>query len=179
MTTEYRDIPGFPGYRVGSDGTVWSCRKIKGSGYGKAPIGFMSDTFHELKSDKRKIDGRKRYTVRNASGKFCKRYASHLVLFAFSGPRPEGQEACHNNGNCLDDSVSNVRWGTSESNKADMNLHGTQRKGRQIQTAKLTESDVSEIRKIGKPLKQHAERYGVSETLISLVLQKRIWKHVA
>lgn len=24
-TVEYRDIQGFPGYRVGSDGTVWTC----------------------------------------------------------------------------------------------------------------------------------------------------------
>jgi hypothetical protein len=22
---EYRDVPGFPGYRVGTDGSVWSC----------------------------------------------------------------------------------------------------------------------------------------------------------
>lgn len=26
-TVEYRDIEGFPGYRIGSDGTVWSCWK--------------------------------------------------------------------------------------------------------------------------------------------------------
>lgn len=28
----YRDIPEFPGYRVGDDGSVWSCRSRNGLG---------------------------------------------------------------------------------------------------------------------------------------------------
>jgi hypothetical protein len=39
-TVEYRDIQGFPGYRIGSDGTVWTCRgKISlGIGFGTQAI---------------------------------------------------------------------------------------------------------------------------------------------
>lgn len=47
-----------------------------------------------------------------------------LVLEAFVGPPKEGQEACHNNGEPLDNRLSNLRWGTKEENMADIKKHG-------------------------------------------------------
>ena len=39
---EYRDVPGWPGYRVGDDGSVWSLWKRRGLGRGTAT--YLSDT---------------------------------------------------------------------------------------------------------------------------------------
>lgn len=48
-----------------------------------------------------------------------------LVLSAFSGSRPEGQEVRHLNGDKLDNNVDNLVWGTHTENEADKRRHGT------------------------------------------------------
>lgn len=48
-----------------------------------------------------------------------------LVLEAFVGPRPEGKEACHDNGNGMDNRLTNLRWDTHKANMADQFRHGT------------------------------------------------------
>lgn len=47
-----------------------------------------------------------------------------LVLEAFIGPRPDGMEGCHSNGDKSDCSVSNLRWDTRSANALDKVLHG-------------------------------------------------------
>jgi hypothetical protein len=175
----YKDIPKFLGYRAGSDGSIWSCWKAHGAGYGKTGgKQVLSDRWKKLKGEPREEDGRLRYTLKQDDGTYRRTYGAIFVLEAFVGPCPEGLECCHGDGNCLNDAAYNLRWDTSTANKNDMLKHGTRLKGEQINTAKLTVEDVLEIRRIGKPLKQHANKYGVSETLISLVLKRKIWTHV-
>ncbi|AEK09646.1 HNH endonuclease [Mycobacterium phage Mozy] len=48
-----------------------------------------------------------------------------LVLEAFVGPRPEGMNACHNNGIPNDNRVENLRWDTPSENNRDLIRHGT------------------------------------------------------
>ncbi|QOC56062.1 HNH endonuclease [Gordonia phage Clown] len=43
----------------------------------------------------------------------------HLVLCAFVSERPDGMEACHNNGNLADNRLSNLRWDTHSRNVFD------------------------------------------------------------
>ena len=50
---EYRDIPDYPGYRVGNNGSVWSCW-IKGNAYYPIRLG---TTWKYLKP----VDGKKKY----------------------------------------------------------------------------------------------------------------------
>ena len=47
-----------------------------------------------------------------------------LVLTAFMGPRPSGQEACHWNGDASDNRLENLRWDTRSGNRRDMIRHG-------------------------------------------------------
>lgn len=49
-----------------------------------------------------------------------------LVLTAFVGPRPEGCEGCHGDGNPMNNHLSNLRWDTVLANAADRTAHGTQ-----------------------------------------------------
>jgi len=47
-----------------------------------------------------------------------------LVATAFHGPRPEGYECRHLNGDRTDNRLENLRWGTSLENSQDMIAHG-------------------------------------------------------
>lgn len=47
-----------------------------------------------------------------------------IVLTAFTGPCPAGMEGCHRNGDHLDNTPGNLRWGSDSSNVRDMVRHG-------------------------------------------------------
>ncbi|QZE10411.1 HNH endonuclease [Mycobacterium phage ScoobyDoobyDoo] len=53
------------------------------------------------------------------------RKVAHMVLEAFVGPRPEGQEALHYDDDHTNNSLENLRWGTRSEN-----LHDAVRNGR-------------------------------------------------
>lgn len=60
---------------------------------------------------------------RNAARHYT--YVHTLVLLAFVGPRTDGMEACHGNGQPADNRLANLRWDTSQANKLDAVRHGT------------------------------------------------------
>jgi hypothetical protein len=171
-------IPGHPGYLAGRDGSIWSCWRFRGAGYGGPCTQVMSDTFRRLKGSPRRSDGRLRYTLRRFDGRYRRAYGSHFVLEAFVGPRPDGMEACHTDGDCTNDAADNLRWDCPAANKADMVRHGTRQRGEAINTAKLTPEAIRDIRRAGYPLRPSAEKYGVTTTLISLILRRKVWAHV-
>jgi hypothetical protein len=89
-------------------------------------------------------------------------------------------EACHNNGDCTDDSLTNVRWDTPIANKADMKRHGTDLSGDRNGNAKLNWPLVREIRRrvaAGEATKSAiARELNVSATLVGYVVKETIWK---
>lgn len=52
-------------------------------------------------------------------------YVHALVLSAFVGPRPTGMEACHGDGDGLNNRLGNLRWDTHAENVKDSIKHGT------------------------------------------------------
>ena len=50
-----------------------------------------------------------------------------LVAESFFGPRPEGMEVCHNDGDPANSRLDNLRYGTSRENKLDTVRHGNDR----------------------------------------------------
>jgi hypothetical protein len=167
-----KPIPDYLGYGASADGHIYSrwSRSCKPS---------LTDRWSLLKGHARKKQGGRRvYTIKTGDGTYCTLLGSRLVLAAFVGPCPPGMEACHNDGDCTNDSVENLRWDTRVANCADKTLHGTQPTGEKNPRAKLTENDVKEIRRIGYPLQQHVIRYGVDDATISRILSGKKWKHV-
>lgn len=60
-------------------------------------------------------------------GKIVSRSIHLLVLTAFVGPRPNGMQACHNNGVPDDNRLENLRWDTPSANSYDRVKHGHDR----------------------------------------------------
>ncbi len=128
---EYRDIPGFPGYRVGDDGSVWSCR--------------VTGCWKQLRLRPDK-EGRPYLTLWR-DGKTNGRRVCRLVLLAFVGPCPPGWEACHfPDRNPANNTLSNLRWDTRAGNIRDKIKHGRSLRGERHPMAKLTEDQVREIK---------------------------------
>jgi hypothetical protein len=100
-----------------------------------------------------------------------------LVLEAFVGKCPKGLECCHNDGNCLNNHVNNLRWDTHKSNIHDRIIHGTSNRGERCGTAKLTLEQVKKIRKDDRLQRIIAEEYGVKQSLISRIKNGVLWKH--
>lgn len=160
MTEEWRWVPGYEGmYEVSDRGRVRRNGRVLSPGPHKQG-----------------------YTRFNLCKDSLRRpFMGHqLVLLAFVGPRPAGQETRHLDGNPSNNHLANLRYGVPADNGADRVSHGTQRRGQQSPRAKLTENDVRFIRSRGHGMRQVdlAAKFGVSPTCIGRVLQKRLWRHV-
>ena len=175
QAVEYRDIDGFPGYRVGDDGSVWSCRKSGITGKSN-----LSPEWHRLRPGMT-LGGYHQVSLRQGGRTFI-RSIHRLVLEAFVGPCPSGMEACHfPNRDKSDNRLSNLRWGTHRSNLADRAIHGTDNRGERSSSAKLTAATVAEIRqRLGNGEYQYriAEDFGVGQTTISDINRQKRWSHV-
>lgn len=172
-TVEFKDVPGFSGYRVGSDGTVWSCKRKAAPNRGWE----LSDRWRQLRR-KVNVDGYNVVTLFIDGKRFHKRCAV-LVLEAFVGPRPAGMKACHDNkGIRSDDHLRFLRWGTATENMADMRKHGTVRLGEKNAAARLTSDQVLEIRASKLPTEELSSMFGVSKVSINNVKRRHTWSHI-
>ncbi len=174
---EAREIPGYPGYAVTSDGRVWSIPRVVPCAYGAT----RNKPGKWLCLD-RTFDG---YHVAWlwAGNKRISRRVHRLVLEAFVGPCPEGMECCHNNGDPSDNRLENLRWDTRKSNISDAIRHGTHNclrmYGKSNRNAKLTDVDVRMIIYMSRTgefmQKEIAEFYGIDTCTVSDILHKRTW----
>ena len=160
MEIEYRAIPGYTGYRAGSDGSIW------GGYYGE---------WKQLlpKPDDR---GRRRVILTNDNGERIRKFVSYFILLAFVGPQPDNMEACHNNGDCTDNNKNNLRWDTHANNEDDKYIHGTRNFGECEPNAKLTNAESIEIikrRETGELRRTIAEDYGITVSGVDSVIRRK------
>ncbi len=105
-------------------------------------------------------------------GKRFARLVSHLVLEAFVGPRPEGQETRHLNRDNQNNRLDNLAWGTRQENNEDKVRHGTSLR-------KLTMEQAQEIREAssaGVSGRKLARAYGVSNPVVVHILRGRYYR---
>lgn len=112
---EWRPVPGVDGYEVSSDGRVRSLPRTT--------LGLDGKTYRypgRMLRGKRNTHGRVQHEMRG------KIYQAHrLVMLAFVGEPPEGMEVCHNDGNPLNNHLSNLRYDSHRSNMGQVVEHGT------------------------------------------------------
>lgn len=99
----------------------------------------------------------------------------NLVMLAFVGKPPRGKQVCHNNGINDDNRLTNLRYDTPKNNCFDKTLHGTMMRGETHTSNKLTEPEVLAIRSEGGSQQSIADKYGVSQRMISMIKLRQKW----
>lgn len=174
---EYRGIPGFPGYRAGTDGSVWSCVRPGINRNGSA----LTDRWKRLTPA---VDRYGYKTVCLRAGAKRRQMKVHqLVLFAFVGPKPAGACACHADGDRSNNSLANLRWDSFGANVADMVRHGTSAVGERNTHAVLNADSVRAMRAEyatgGTSFGRIALKYGVTKRAARLAITGATWRHIA
>lgn len=175
MSTRYRSIDGDKGYRVGSDGTVWSCL-VKISLGNKGSKQIAGETWRQLKLLVSR-DGHLYVMIRGR-----KRKVHQLVLEAFVGPRPPGMEARHfPDRDPTNNRVENLSWGTHQQNIHDQRVHETDNSGERNGQAKITAAEVKSLRSdavAGITPTNLSKKYGISRTQVRRIVSGKRWTHV-
>jgi hypothetical protein len=101
------------------------------------------------------------------------------------GPRPSDKHlGRHLDGNYLNNSPKNLRWGTYKDNAQDSIKHGTfyfSEQGGKNGNAKLTDKKATKIWKAiseGVPVRTLASRYDVGVSTIENIKYGRNWNHI-
>lgn len=174
MAVEYRDIPGFPGYRASDDGFIWTCWKRIGIGRGAA----MSSRWKKLKPENNR--GYRRVRLAK-DGAIVRKSVHTLILETFVGECPAGMECAHLNGNPSDNRKENLAWKTHQANMDDRILHGTTLYADKCPARKLCSSDVVSIRALhasGVSSKEIAIMYGIDRTNVWQIVTRKSWRKV-
>lgn len=167
-------VEGFAGYAADPGGTVWSCHVRGGAG------GF-GERWTILKSRLDK-DGYPSVTLFRERQR-CTRKVAHIILETFVSPRPAGAESLHYpDPSPTNNAVSNLQWGTHQTNIAHKTELGTVARGTQHGMAKIDETIVRAIRekrattnlsyaKLGK-------LFGLHPAHIHDIVKRKSWGHV-
>lgn len=103
-----------------------------------------------------------------------------LIAAAFLGPRPEGMEVDHVDGNTYNNKVSNLRYLTPSDNVRAAFASGRRRpaRGEAHASARLTEGMIHSIRRSSHSRAQLARTYGVNKTTIDRIINRKTWRHI-
>lgn len=136
---EWRDIEAATGYQISNSGRVRS-RRPRG-GRGPLPKEWRVRKIASLPTGYRFV------FIRFDDSRLASKYIHSLVLAAFVGPRPDGMECRHLNGDKTDNRLANLAWGTHVENESDKLLHGTLVRGERHPAARLSSAEVEDIKR--------------------------------
>ena len=163
---------GFPKYRVGDDGSVWTHRCYDEKGFGRRWRWVRRGSF----------SGTRPQVVLRSNGK-CKGFLIYqLVLLAFVGPCPKGMQCRHYpDRDPFNNRLDNISWATPKVNQLDRIEHGTHVAGEQNRLASLTNQQAKHIRLLHKSgrfvLRELAEMYDTSIGVIHLVVKFKTYRY--
>ena len=156
MTENWKAVPGYEGrYEVSDRGRVRSSVKVLvacnvSGGYKAVSLG------------------------QNNS-----RLIHRLVAAAFIGPAQKATFlVLHYDGNRANNNLENLRYGNHKDNSADARRQGTQVSGERQHAAKLTASQVKEIRLSAETGSRLASMFGVTSAAISAIRTRKNWAFV-
>ena len=162
-----KQISNFPNYAITKDGKVWSHNRNKWLKYDKSNKGYLRVTLCK-------------------NGKLKHKHIHRLILETYVCHCPKGMECRHLDGNKLNNSLENLRWGTHSDNSQDAMKHKTYRTANQngeLNTqCKLTEQYVRMIIYMwgtgNFTQTEIANIYNISRRNVSHIVNKITWKHL-
>lgn len=143
MNEEWRDIPGFSGYRASNFGRVRGPRRLLTPGCNLKGYLHVSAT-----KPKRTVSVHK------------------LVLLAFVGERPEGCEVNHKDGVKSNNRLDNLEYATSAENNHHAMTTG-------LRNLKVSRDDIAEMAELAKTIsmRQIGTRYGIHHSYVGFLLR--------
>jgi hypothetical protein len=172
----WRDVPDFPGYQVSDIGHVRSCRlpgpNRRGGAIAKGCWRMLT------------LGNKREYSsvqIKSENGKNCNRSVHRLVLEAFVGPRPEGMECRHLDGDPSNNRLGNLQWGTPKENRQDMRVHQTTNRGERNGNARLCATQVREVYRRwrnGETPAKIARSLKISSGAIEGIVRHKTWRHI-
>ena len=161
-----REIPHFPGWFAGEDGRIYSQREAT-----ERLITYRIVKGYAVVTGRRRDSNGKR-------GDRRKHFVHRLVLSAWSGEPPfEDAETRHLDGNRLNNSPDNLKWGTTMENHRDAVSHGTAisvRRGLAHPRGRLSDADVASIRLSSDSLRSIADRFGITSVYVARIQAGRV-----
>lgn len=177
MNETWKDVVGYEGiYQVSDMGRVRRVKGDKGTLLGKILKPHLRGTITKYPA----------VMLYQGSSETRKRFFVHiLVAMAFLGPIPEGYEVNHKNGDKTNPRLDNLEYMTHSENF----IHaltvlgvGPDNSGSRNGQAVLHESDVLKIRELYATeqfyQRELAAQFGVSQSVITDIVNFRKWKHV-
>lgn len=120
-------------------------------------------------------------SLRNAHGELKRVYVHHIIARLFHGPRPEGLELRHLDGDPTNNDFENLAYGTRAENAADKARHGTNPAGERNGMARLTWDAVIQMRarrqQTGDPYHAIAADFGVSTMTAYRAITGQSWRN--
>ncbi len=168
MVTDARPIPGFPGYLASSDGTIFTEKKPGRRGGITGP-----EYQRPLRPVVNAVSGY-RYVNAYVSGKHRHVLVHYLVAITWIGPRPDGMEIAHLDGEKANNQLANLSYVTHSENERHKHDHGT----RGVLTADVVRS-IRSRRDSGETYAQMAREHGVTEAAIRFACIRKTWRHVS
>lgn len=174
-TYQIKQIEGFSGYWIDTDGIVWSQRWRRTRSY---------CVLAEKRTLKPCIQWSGHLNVNlRIDGRYERRSVHRLVAQAFIPNCDNKPCACHINGNPQDNKVENLYWGTKKENTADMKKHGVMVVGEKLPQSKLNPRKIKLIRLLYSFFEwkqtRIAKLFGVHSSDISRIVNNIYWKQVS
>jgi hypothetical protein len=183
VTYRCLDFMGYPAYRVGDDGSVWTRKRHPHTPWRRMRQSALPGNYLTT-------------SLYNDAG--VHRFNTHsLILTAFVGPSPAGMCCRHLDGNPHNNALANLRWGTPQENADDRRRHGRVpcgdhhpsrtrpeclARGERHGCSKLTEDQVRLMRRMhasgGHSLQSLAIRFGVAHYTVWHIITRRSWAHL-
>lgn len=117
-----------------------------------------------------------------AAGRRTIRFVHSLIAEAFIGECPAGMEVNHKDCNPKNNRPDNLEYVTTQQNTAHAKAANRMAKGSAVPSAKLNEAKVLEIRRLAKEgvkRKKLCSIFGVGSSVMTKVINRTAWKHVA
>ena len=172
MVELWRSIPYFSGYEASTLGRIRSERLF--TRWGRKGWRVLKPWLSGSRAPRLQIT-----LTRNS--KRYRKSVHRIILETFTGSCPLGMQACHNDGNPMNNHLENLRWDTRRINDQDVVRHGIHKGSRNPQS-KLKEADIPKIKQMffieGKSKSAIARKLNVTRSTIFAVITGRTWTHV-